>query len=100
MFIGSKTPILLEPAQANVNKTMSAQHGRRIRTIFDSGSQRSYITNPLKEELSLPIDHQETMLIKTFGPRKEKSQTRDVRFSIKLGREGYEVVSLFINFDL
>ena len=40
------------------------------------------------------------MLIKTFGPRKEKSQTRDVRFSIKLGQEGYEVVILFINFDL
>ena len=84
MFIGSKTPILLQTAQAIINQTGSAQHGRRIRIILDSGSQRSYVTNHLKEELKLPVDHQEAMLIRTFGSKGEKSQTCDViRFSIK-----------------
>ena len=85
MFISSKTPILLQTAQAIINKTGSAEQGRKIRIILDSGSQRSYITNHLKKGLQLQVDHQETMLIKTFGSKEEKSQTCDVvRFSIKL----------------
>lgn len=85
MFISSKTPILLQTAQAIINKTGSTEQGRKIRIILDGGSQRSYITNHLKKELNLPIDHQEMMLIKTFGSKEEKSQTCDVvHFSIKL----------------
>ena len=84
MFISSKTPILLQTAQAIINKTGSTEQGRKIRITLDGGSQRSYITNHLKKELNLPIDHQEMMLIKTFGS-KEKSQPCDVvHFSIKL----------------
>ena len=41
--------------------------GVKARIILDSGSQRSYITNRLKDELSLPVECQETMLIETFG---------------------------------
>ena len=85
MFISSKTPILLQTAQAVINKTGSAGGGRKIRIILDSGSQRSYITNHLKKDLNLQVDHQETMLIKTFGSKEEKSQNCDVvHFSIKL----------------
>ena len=84
MFISSKTPILFQTSQAIINKTGSAEQGRKIRITLDSGSQRYYITNHLKKELNLSIDHQETMLIKTFGS-KEKSQTCDVvHLSIKL----------------
>ena len=79
-FISSGTPILLQTAQ-----TGSAEQGVKARIILDSGSQRSYITNRLKDERSLPIECQETMLIKTFGPQDEKLQTCDaVCFSVKL----------------
>ena len=37
------------------------------RIILDGVSPRSYITNRLKDELSLPAECQETMLIKIFG---------------------------------
>ncbi|KAK2568705.1 hypothetical protein P5673_006699, partial [Acropora cervicornis] len=69
MFISSKTPILLQTTPAIVKKTGSS--GRKIRIILDSGSQRSYITNPLKKELTLQVDHQEAMLIKTFSSKEE-----------------------------
>ena len=49
----------------------------KARIILDSGSQRSYITKPLKDELSLPVKCQETMLIKTFGSQDEKLQICD-----------------------
>ena len=55
-----------------------------MRIILDSGSQSSYITNHLKKELNLQVDHQETMLNKTFGSNEEKSQNCDVaHFSVK-----------------
>ena len=45
----------------------------------------SYITDRLKKELKLEVDHQETMLIKNFGSKEEKPQSCDVvHFSIKL----------------
>ena len=59
--------------------------GVRARVILDSGSQRSYITNHLKVELSLPVECQETMLIKTFGSQDENLQTCNaVCFGVKL----------------
>ena len=41
-----------------------------VRAIFDSGSQRSYITNKMKDHLLLNPRGTETMLIKTFGSDK------------------------------
>lgn len=85
MFISSKTPILLQTAQASISKTGATEKGVKARIILDSGSQRSYITNRLKNELSLPVEYQESMLIKTFGSQDEKLQTCDVVcFSVKL----------------
>ena len=39
----------------------------KVRVVLDQGSQRSYITNQLKEKLNLPILGKENMIIKTFG---------------------------------
>ena len=50
-----------------------------------SESQRSYITNCLKDELSLLAECQETMLIETSGSQDEKLQTCDALcFGVKL----------------
>ena len=57
----------------------------KARVILDSGSQRSYITNRLTDELSFTVECQETMLIKTFGSQDEKLQTCNaVCFGVKL----------------
>jgi len=64
----------------------------KARIILDSGSQRSYITKSLKDELSLPVECQETMLIKTFGSQDKKLQTCDaVCFGVKL-HDGTDMV--------
>ena len=55
------------------------------RIILDGVSPRSYITNRLKDELNLPAECRETMLIKTFGSQDEKVQTCDaVYFGVEL----------------
>ena len=85
MFISSATPILLQTAQAIIYKSGFMEKGVKARIILESGSQRSYITNRLRDDLSLPIECQETMLIKTFGSQDEKLQTSDVVcFGVKL----------------
>ena len=39
----------------------------RITMLFDSGSQRSYVTEELKRKLHLPINSSETINLNTFG---------------------------------
>ena len=44
---------------------MDAKHKARI--VFDSGSQRSYISNRLRNTLKLETIESENWLMKTFG---------------------------------
>ena len=52
--------------------------------MFDSGSQRSYVTNRVKTYLSLNTEHIETMLIKISGSDKENKQECGV---VRLGTD-------------
>ena len=49
-----------------------------VRLIFDSGSQRSYVTDKVKSLLSLDCQCVKTMLIKTFGSEKRSKQLCEV----------------------
>ena len=69
---------MLQTAKTKVFKPDYPQGTRNVRLIFDSGSQRSYITNKLKEVLSLRPRHTESMIIKTFGSSKGERQLCDV----------------------
>lgn len=85
MFVSSATPTFVQAAQAIIYRSGVLEKGVKDRIILDSGSQRSYITNRLKDELSLPVECQETMLIKTVGSQDENLQTCDaVCFGVKL----------------
>ena len=46
--------------------------------VFDSGSQRSYISEILQKTLNLPIAGQDTLLIKTFGESTAKLRRCDI----------------------
>ena len=45
-----------------------------MRIVLDTGSQQSYITNSVKEKLSLVPEGEQCMLIMTFGSNEEKPQ--------------------------
>ena len=45
-----------------------------VRIVLDLGSQRSYVTNSVKERLSLAPEGEQCMSIMTFGSDKEKPQ--------------------------
>ncbi|CAB3986360.1 uncharacterized protein LOC110232693, partial, partial [Paramuricea clavata] len=58
--------VLLQTAKAKVgvgNKKLTTE----VRVIFDSGSQRSYLTQRVQNKLQLPTGSTESLRIKTFG---------------------------------
>ena len=59
--------VLLQTAQAFVCRPDNQEIGVNAHMIFDSCSQRSYITSMTREQLKLTTVGKETLLIKTFG---------------------------------
>ena len=84
LFVSCKTPVLLQTAQATITQSDATVNSVKVRVILDSGSQRSYITNRVRNQLDLPTERTDTMVIKTFGSEEEGIQTCDsVKFVLK-----------------
>ena len=92
LFVSSKTPVLLQTAQATITQGDATVNSAKVRVILDSGSQRSYITNRVRNQLNLPTEKTETMVIKTFGSEEEIIQTCDsVKFVLKSQHDQAEI---------
>ena len=59
---------------ATATNTSGNLHSETL-LLFDSGSQRTYISTELTEKLKLPAVRQKTILIKTFGQSAFSAQT-------------------------
>ena len=73
IYLESNTAVLLQTAESLVGKVgsvMKAKHKDRI--VFDSCSQRSYISNRLRTTLKLETVESENLLIKTVGDEPPK----------------------------
>ena len=78
LFIDAKTSVLLQTAKIFVSRTDDPNHHIQARLIFDTGSQRSYVSPRLRNALQLPTINQETLMIKTFGSETGQIQSRDL----------------------
>ena len=79
---GSKA-ILLQTAQTTAFNPTSPEKSRCIRIVFDSGSQRSYVTEQVVRCLSLATEGEQLLTIMTFGSNKE--QARVCKEAVRLG---------------
>ena len=59
-----------------------------VRLIFDSGSQRSYLTHDVKQRLALEPVSSETLNIRTFGNNNEQRQQCDTVLVGMVAKEG------------
>ena len=73
-YVNSHCSILLQTAQAQAFNPKSPRRSLGVRILFDSGSQRSYITQRVAGELSLQSEGTQRMTILTFGSTQERSQ--------------------------
>ena len=61
--------VLLQTAQASVFNPDDPQRTKRVRIVFDNGSQHSYIKEQLQSDLNLTVRGRQSMSIMTFGSR-------------------------------
>lgn len=90
MLVDSPTPILLQTAKTVVSDAtqIGATPAIEVRALLDTGSQRSYVTERVREALGATPIRSETMIIKTFGAARGERKTCDViqlRISTKDG---------------
>ena len=93
MYVGTQTPVLLQTAKVQLFNPVSTVPCLVARGIMDSGSQQTYVTSRLCDQLNLPIMRTESLQIKTFGATVTQSTSCDL---IELGVrvEGNETLNL------
>ena len=73
----TKGTVLLQTASA-IAKNEDGSKSIRVKVLFDSGSQRSYVTDSLKSRLGLKSKETETLHLNTFGEKNFRKQKCDV----------------------
>ena len=77
-YSNSSTPVLLQTAQAIVYNPQQPECKVKARIVLDSGSQRTYLTDNLKNILQLPVLEKKQVSIKTFGSTEERLEFVEV----------------------
>ena len=67
MCVGTRNTVLLQTAKAAIYNPGSSHQKMTIGVILDGGSQRSYVTERVRDALHLPVSHSESLTIKPFG---------------------------------
>ena len=76
--VGVENGVLLQTALSKVSSSPTTTRFFNSRILFDSGSQRSYISNEFRKLLGLKTIRQERIILKTFGKSDDAIQTLDV----------------------
>ena len=78
LYTGAQTPILLQTAQLQLFNLNAGRPRTVARAIMDSGSQQTYITCHLRDELNLQTMGTESLRIKIFGTTESHNALCDV----------------------
>lgn len=88
-----KRAVLLQTACTVVHNPMKPEVVLELRILFDSGSQRSYITDRAKKLLQLVPKGEQTLSIATFGALKEQTRVCPI-VDVGVVLKGYPTMSL------
>ena len=84
--VGWQYLILLQTAQVLIrDKDADVSTGTRARVIFDSGSQKSYITQHVRDQLILLTTGKESLSIKIFGNDVTSQPTECEKVKVSVG---------------
>ena len=85
--------VLLQTAIASISRPDCPTETIKARMILDSGSQRSYVSDRLKNAINLPVIGTEQLEIKTFGNARTVSRKMEnVQFMIQNPRNDFSIV--------
>ena len=75
MHVSSGMHVFLQTAQVVVSRPgMESSHSLKVRAIFDTGAQRSYVSQGVVNALKLETVKTETLRIATFGNQDQQLQ--------------------------
>ena len=89
----SNHSVLLQTARATVHNVNDASISCNVRLILDTGSQKTYITSKLRDELKLPTIRTDKVLIKEFGNERGTLKSCDI---VQLAVQGADNLTVFI----
>ena len=72
LYVDVNKTIFLQTAQALVYNPCFPQSSLKVRIVLDSGSQRSYVSNRVRDALSLVPEKKQHVSIATFGNENKK----------------------------
>ena len=78
LYVNASTPILLQTAKAVIYRPDQPTNKFLARLILDTGSQRTYVTTKVKNDLNLPTEGKQTISVKTFGSSEENTMSVDI----------------------
>ena len=85
LYVGADKTTLLQTARAVLYNPNRPDSIVKVRAILDTGSQRSYVTDGVKQALSLETEEVQQLSIATFGAAGHKSQRFEVlRVGLKM----------------
>ena len=94
MCVNTNTSVLLQTAQAYVSNPTNPQQKIKARIIFDSCSQRSYVSHKLHKALNLNSIGCDRLLIKAFGEETPKLKSSEL---VQLSITSIDGMELYVN---
>ena len=78
LLVNTRGPVLLQTARLKLSNPENPERVIEVRAILDTGSQQSYVTDKVKNALSLRCHEKRMMSLMTFGASDKRAQTYDV----------------------
>ena len=78
LYAGSSKTVLLQTAVAEVVNPRDPSHTLKVGIVFDGRSQKSYLTQRVKDVLALPVDSKQYLSIAAFSSRKGRPKQCEV----------------------
>ena len=97
LYADSGRMVLLQTAIAEVSDPQDSSHTQKVGIVLDGGSQRSYITQRVKDSLRLPVHSRKLISIAAFGLRKGRpKQCEVVQLAVKTKCRGYQHLEVLV----
>ena len=97
LYVDSNRAILLQTALTEVSNPHDPSLTLRLRIVMDSGSQRSYLTQRVRDTLALPASGKQRLSIASFGSKQgEAKQCEVVRIAVRTKSGDNQEVDLFV----
>ena len=97
LYADSNKTVLLQTAVAEVANPRDPSYTLKVEIVFDGGSQKSYLTQRVKDSLALPVDSKQYLSIAAFGSKKGRpKQCEVVRLIVRTKLGGCQELEVFV----